>query len=175
MNVSSRAPCPNGETPPTARPGRGAHGVGVDPPGPGRPCGRGEAPLVELVVAGDEGEHDPTGRPISRVAGGEDQRLDDLRDLDADRRGGIGRRTSALREVTDLDVDPHRSGMVGDGSGTARKVPARGAVGRNAGHSPMLAQLSWQTGSSVQHVEFEQRSCGRRRAGGSRKRGRGGG
>ena len=79
--------------------GRRADRVGVDPGAVPATRRRGELALVELVGAADVREHDV-------AVDGEDQALHDLADLDADRRGRVGRRLGPVGEAHRLDRQP---------------------------------------------------------------------
>ena len=92
MNTRSSVVCPNGGTPPIGKPVV-SRTVSASTRAHFAPAGGvGQLLLVELVGAADVGEHD-------FAVDGEDQALDDLADIYADRRGGVGRGLGALGEA----------------------------------------------------------------------------
>ena len=96
MNTGSGVAWPNGGTPPIGKPvaartASASTRVHVAPP-----AAAAELVLVELVGAADVGQHDV-------AVDGEDQALDDLADVDTDRRRRVGCGLRAVGEVERLD------------------------------------------------------------------------
>ena len=83
------------------------HQVGVDPLALEPAGGECQLALVELVDAADVGEHD-------LAVDGEDQALDDLGDVAADRVGGVDGGLGAFREAMRLDLEAELGAGVDD-------------------------------------------------------------